>query len=89
MPNVLYWLGETYLRRSRYEDAADQYLKIYQNHASARVAPDGLLKLSLALRAMGHKDQACATLSEIGRKYPSASAEIKAGVERELKRANC
>ncbi len=89
VPNALYWLGESYLRRSRYEDAAEQYLKVYQSHGQSRVAPDSLVKLATALRGMGQKDQACATLAEVGRKYPSAPADLRASVEREQKRAAC
>jgi TolA-binding protein len=55
----------------------------------SRVAPDSLVKLASALRGMGQKEQACATLAEVGRKYPGASADVRASVERELKRTAC
>jgi TolA-binding protein len=32
---------------------------------------------------------ACATLAEVGRKYPRASNSVKQGVEREQKRVHC
>ena len=32
---------------------------------------------------------ACATLGEVGRKYPRASGSVKQGVEREQKRVRC
>jgi len=84
-----YWLGETYLRRQRYADAVEQYLKIYRTYGNSRIAPDSMLKLAVSLRGMGQPEQACATLAEVGRKYPDASAELRAGVEREQKRGNC
>ncbi len=40
-------------------------------------------------RAMKQKEMACATLAEVGRKYPRASASVKQGVEREQKRVHC
>ncbi|MFO1150822.1 MAG: tol-pal system protein YbgF [Alsobacter sp.] len=88
-PDATYWLGETYYRRGRYPDAVEQYLKIYKTFGSSRIAPDSMLKLSLSLRGMNQPEQACATLAEIGRKYPEASSEVKAGVQREQKRGNC
>ncbi|MFZ4533888.1 MAG: tol-pal system protein YbgF [Alsobacter sp.] len=84
-----YWLGETYLRRQRYTDAVEQYLKIYRSYGNSRIAPDSMLKLAVSLRGMGQPEQACATLAEVGRKYPDASADLRAGVEREQKRGNC
>ncbi|MCP8940172.1 tol-pal system protein YbgF [Alsobacter sp. SYSU M60028] len=88
-PEATYWLAETYYQRARYPDAVEQYLKIYKSFGSSRVAPESLLKLSMSLRGMGQPEQACATLGEIGRKYPSASPELRASIEREARRGNC
>ncbi|MHB2166839.1 tol-pal system protein YbgF [Alsobacter sp. R-9] len=88
-PQATYWLGETYYRRGRYTDAIEQYLKVYKTFGSSPVAPDSLYKMALSLRGIGQPEQACATLAEVGRKYPSASAELKAGVDREQRRGNC
>ncbi|GLS61619.1 hypothetical protein GCM10007887_43580 [Methylobacterium haplocladii] len=48
-----------------------------------------MLKLGTSLNALGAKAQACATLAEIERKYPGATASVRQGVEREQKRARC
>lgn len=87
--NAHYWLGETYLKRNRYTDAAEQYLTVYQTYPKATVAPDALVKLAVSLRGMGQKQQACATLAEVGRKYPNASSDVRGAVDREQKRAAC
>lgn len=89
VPDATYWLGETYYRRARYPDAVEQYLKIYKTFGSSRIAPESMLKLSMSLKGMNQPEQACATLAEIGRKYPDAPAEVRAGVQREQKRGNC
>jgi TolA-binding protein len=52
-------------------------------------APDSLLRLGQSLAAIGQKEMACASLNEVGRKYPKASASVKRGVEQEQKRAKC
>ena len=38
---------------------------------------------------MKQKEMACATLAEVGRKYPNAPRSVKQGVEREQKRVHC
>jgi tol-pal system protein YbgF len=87
--DALYYLGETYYLRGRQREAAEQYLKISTNYASSPRAPEAMLRLGEALHALGAKEQACATFSEVPRKYPRASAAIKAGAQREAKRAQC
>lgn len=89
VPDATYWLAETYYRRGRYPDAVEQYLKIYKTYGNSRLAPESLLKLSMSLRGMGQPEQACATLGEINRKYPDASGDVRASVDREARRGNC
>ena len=51
--------------------------------------PDSLLRLGQSLAAMNQKEAACATLAEVGRKFPRASASVKRGVTQEQKRVHC
>ncbi|MGH6794194.1 MAG: tetratricopeptide repeat protein, partial [Methylocella sp.] len=67
----------------------EQYLKISTQYANSSRAPEALLRLGQSLNALGAKEQACATYGEIARKYPNATATVKAGAEREAKRAKC
>lgn len=87
--DALYYLGESYFLRGRHREAAEQYLKISSDYASSPRAPEAMLRLGESLHALGAKEQACATFGEISRKYPNASAGIKAGAEREAKKASC
>lgn len=87
--DALYYLGETYYQRGRQREAAEQYLKISEDYATSPRAPEAMLRLGELLQAIGAKEQACATFSEVPRKYPNASAAVKAGAEREAKRAQC
>ncbi len=88
-PNALYGLGESYFRRNRHRDAAEQYLKVTTEHQRAAIAPDAMLRLGQSLAALGAKDQACATFAQVNVRYPEASANVKQGVEREQRRAGC
>jgi tol-pal system protein YbgF len=84
-----YWLGESLYQRQRYQDAADSFLVVIRNHDKSGKAPDSLLRLGQSLSAIGQKEMACASLNEVSRKYPKASASVKRGVEQEQKRAKC
>ena len=89
VPDAVYLLGETYTKLGRHREAAEQYLRLSTDFSKAPRAPDALLRLGIALNAMGVREQACATYQEVTRRYPAASSDVRAGVDRELKRARC
>lgn len=89
VPKATFWLGESYLQRNRSREAAEQFLKVSTDFANSPVAPEAMLKLGASLHALGAKAQACATLAEVERKFPSAGTSVRQGVEREQKRARC
>jgi tol-pal system protein YbgF len=84
-----FWIGESLFQRQRYEQAAQAFLELSTKHGAHAKAPEALLRLAQSLDAMKQKEMACATLAEVDRKYPKASATVKQGVEREQKRAKC
>jgi tol-pal system protein YbgF len=84
-----FWLGESLFQRQQYDAAAQAFLDLSTKRSGHAKAPDALLRLAQSLEAMKQKEMACATLAEVGRKYPRASAGVKQGVEREQKRAHC
>jgi tol-pal system protein YbgF len=88
-PEATYWLGESYLQRARYRDAAEQFLKITTSFGSSGKGADGMYKLGVSLRGLGANDQACATFAEVGRKYPAARPALLKDVQREQQRAKC
>ncbi|MGL5736887.1 MAG: tol-pal system protein YbgF, partial [Beijerinckiaceae bacterium] len=88
-PEATFQLGESYNQRNQYREAAEQYLKVSTTWPQSQRAATSMLRLGVALNALGAKDQACSTLKEIDRRYPNAAASVKRGVERELQRAKC
>jgi tol-pal system protein YbgF len=84
-----FWLGESMFQRQLYDQAASSFLDMSTKHSSHAKAPEALLRLGQSLAALKQKEMACATLAEIGRKYPRASNTVKQGVEREQKRVRC
>jgi tol-pal system protein YbgF len=88
-PDAQFWLGESLFQRQQYDAAAQSFLDLSTKHSTHAKAPEALLRLAQSLAAMKQKEMSCATLAEVGRKYPKASASVKQGVEREQKRVHC
>jgi tol-pal system protein YbgF len=84
-----YWLGESMFQRQRYRDAAESFLAVSTKYEKSGKAPDSLLRLGQSLAALNQKEAACATLAEVERKFPRASASVKRGVTQEQKRVHC
>jgi tol-pal system protein YbgF len=89
VPSATYQLGESYFRRSRHREAAEQYLKVTTDHGQSGVAPDAMLRLGMSLNALGARDQACATFAQVAVRYPQASPNVTQAVDRERRRARC
>jgi tol-pal system protein YbgF len=87
--DATYWLGESLFQRQRFRDAAESFLTVSTKYEGTAKAPDALLRLGQSLAALGEKEAACASLGEVLRKFPRASAGVKQGVEREQKRVRC
>lgn len=88
-PDAIYYLGETYYQRGRQREAAEQYLKISTDYSTSGHAPEAMLRLGQSLNALGAKEQACATFSEVTKKYPNAASWVKSGAEKGAQQAKC
>lgn len=88
-PEATFWIGESYLRRTRYREAAESFLTVTTKHSGIAKAPEAMLKLGISLRGLGANAEACGTFDQVSKKYPNASAAIKSAVEREKSRAKC
>jgi tol-pal system protein YbgF len=87
--DATYWYGESLFQRQQFRDAAEAFLNVSTKYESTAKAPDALLRLGQSLAQLGEKEAACASLGEVVRKFPRASAGVKQGVEREQKRVRC
>ncbi|MGL5446198.1 MAG: tol-pal system protein YbgF [Rhabdaerophilum sp.] len=87
--DATFFVGESYLNRTRFREAAEHYLTVTTKHSNASRAPEAMLKLGISLRGLGAKAEACGTFEQVPRKYPNASNAIRAAVEREKVRAQC
>ena len=89
IPDAQYWMGESLYQQQHYRDAAESFLAVSTKYEHTGKAPDSLLRLGQSLAALKKKEAACATLAEVGRKYPKASASVKRSVAAEQKRVHC
>ena len=87
--NAKYWLGETYYVRGDYQQAAVTFAEAYQEYPDNTKAPDNLLKLGLALGALGNKSDACGTLSELLKRYKDAAVTLVQRAKQEQTRLGC
>jgi tol-pal system protein YbgF len=88
-PDAIFLLGESYFKRSRPREAAEQFLKLSTDYSKSPRAPEGMLRLGQSLVALGNNDQACATLGEVGRRYPTAPTTVKKNIELEMQKDHC
>ena len=89
IPDAVFFIGETYLQRSRPREAAEQYLKVSTDYAKSTRAPESMMRLGQALAMLGNKEQACATFAEVGRRYPTAPTALKKSIDREIQSHRC
>ena len=87
--DAVFYIGETYLQRSRPREAAEQYLKVTTDYAKSSRAPESMVRLGQTLAALGNTEQACATLAEFGKRYPAAQASVKKLADREIAKDHC
>jgi tol-pal system protein YbgF len=88
-PDAIFYIGETYLQRSRPREAAEQYLKVTTDYSKSSRAAESMVRLGQTLAALGNSEQACATLGEFGKRYPTASASVKKLAEHESAKDHC
>jgi tol-pal system protein YbgF len=96
-PDAVFYLGETHFQRARPNDKADpnlnqaatQYLKVTTDYSKSSRAAESMVRLGQTLAALGNSEQACATLNEFGKRYPTASASVKKLAERESAKDHC
>jgi tol-pal system protein YbgF len=87
--NASYWLGESYYVRRDYGNAALTFAEGFQKYPKSGKAPDSLLKLGMALAALGETADACKAFDELAARYPKASDGIKQRAAKERDKNGC
>jgi tol-pal system protein YbgF len=87
--NASYWLGETFYVRQDYSNAALTFAEGFQKYPESGKAPDSLLKLGMALAALGETGDACKAFGELNSRYPKASDGVRQRVSKEQAKNGC
>ena len=88
--DAAFWLAETHFFRRDYATAAQLYARNYRTYGpQSPRAPDNLLKLGMALAAIGERERACRTFAELERRHPRAPAYIRQQLAREKAADRC
>ncbi|MDC0192667.1 tol-pal system protein YbgF [Alphaproteobacteria bacterium] len=82
-----YWLGEIYLLKKEYREAALILAEGYQKFPQSIKAPDMLYKLSESLVLIDKKNDACSTLIKLDKEYPDN--KLKSKVAKKVSELNC
>ena len=72
-----YWLGELYLLKKDYREAALILAEGFQKHKNSTKAPDTLYKLSLSLIGINKNKDACNTLEKLINDFPTSDIADK------------
>lgn len=80
LPNVRYWLGETYYQEKNYEQAIVEFQRVIKEYPGKEKAAAAMLKQALSFRELGDPKSAKFILKELIDKYPHAE-EIAAAKE--------
>jgi tol-pal system protein YbgF len=83
-----FWLGEAAFTSGDYRRAADLYLKTATTYPDSEKAAESLFKLGISLKRLGENDAACSTFTELGKRYPNASALLQRA-DTEKRRSSC
>ena len=74
--NAMYWLGETYYARARYEEAASVFGETYIQDRNGPKAVHSLLKLAMSLENAQQSEAACTAYRELLDKHAGAEARV-------------
>ncbi|MCB2011406.1 MAG: tol-pal system protein YbgF [Geminicoccaceae bacterium] len=89
-PEASFWIGETFLARGENAEAAATFARNVRTYGfDARKAPDNLLKLGVALNALGDQQKACASFDELEKRYSDLGVAIRQVLTRERASAGC
>ena len=70
LPEVFFYLAETYYNTNNWKLAANSYLESFSLDPKGDFAPQALFGLAISLGALKQFDQACLTLEEVVLRFP-------------------
>jgi tol-pal system protein YbgF len=88
--DALYWTGDiAYSAKKDYPEAARDFAELLKKYPKAQRAPEGMLKLGLALFELGQMKEGCAALAALPAKYPDATQAVSTRAKSERTNNKC
>jgi tol-pal system protein YbgF len=88
-PEARYWLGKTLSAKGSHAPAASAYIGAIRGWPQTSWAPDAVVELARSLTALKKPADACATLAELPKRYPKASAAVTTRAAAARTQATC
>jgi tol-pal system protein YbgF len=86
---ALYWLGESQFVRGAFQNAARSYLTGFNTDRTGATAPKNLYRLGVTLGRLGQLSEACLTLREVRKQFPTGPSDILDATDAESRALNC
>jgi tol-pal system protein YbgF len=88
--DALYWTGDiAYSAKKDYPEAARDFAELLKKYPKSQRAPEGMLKLGLALFELGQTKEGCAALAALPAKYPDAATTVATRAKNERGEKKC
>lgn len=84
-----FWLGESLFGQKRYREAAQAYIDVQKNYKDSPRGPENLLKLGMSMAHLDEQKVACATFSEVTKRYKTVDPAVLKRVKDEQSRNKC
>ncbi|CAN7539527.1 tol-pal system protein YbgF [Phenylobacterium sp. LjRoot225] len=88
-PEARYWWGKTLSVRGAHAQAATAYIGAIRGWPKTTWAPDAVSELARSLVALKKPADACATLSELAKRYPKAPPAVTSRATATARQAKC
>ncbi|WOC16530.1 tol-pal system protein YbgF [Pseudochrobactrum sp. MP213Fo] len=84
-----YWLGEALYGQERYAEAATVFIDNQRDFPDSKRGAENMLKLGMAMAKLNDREVACATLSKVATRFPTAAPAVLKRAEDERKLNHC
>ena len=89
LPEVFFYLAETYYNTDNWKLAANSYLESFSLNPKGEFAPQALFGLAISLGALKQFDQACLTLEEVALRFPGQKMVTRENILETKKLLSC
>lgn len=87
--NATYWYGETFYAQQKYTESARVFAESYKKYPKGPKGADSLLKLGMSLGSGGKTKEACVTLKQLKKQFPTGNSTVISRANQEMSKYSC